>query len=283
MQPSPSSPWEALRAGFRRACVRRLVGDEEGAIAVLRDEIPGLVVGWAKTSSLEAPEKKAKLKEVFDDESGRADELAVAFDLFAARFETKVADHVSQEVKKARAELVAVSNKIEEALANFSQRIDALPTEVQVTHAVPVLESPPIEEETTSQEPETQTSDLDAEDESVPEVIPVEVTPEPETKPSESEPHDDPELEPVAELPFTPEPEPEPEPELEPELEPEPELELEPEPESVPTAKPKKETKPEPEPDSETETIAETPPVTPRGIRFDDIEGMIDELLAQEE
>jgi len=267
MQPSPSSPWEALRAGFRRACVRRLVGDEEGAIAVLRDEIPGLVVGWAKTSSLEAPEKKAKLKEVFDDESGRADELAVAFDLFAARFETKVADHVSQEVKKARAELVAVSNKIEEALANFSRRIDALPTEVQITHAVPVLESPPIEEETTTQEPETQTPDLDAEDESVPEVIPVEVTPEPETKPSEPEPQDDPEPEPVAELPFTPEPEPE----------------LEPEPESVPTAKSKQEPETEPEADSETEAIAETPPATPRGIRFDDIEGMIDELLAQEE
>ena len=262
MQPSPSSPWEALRAGFRRACVRRLVGDEEGAIAVLRDEIPGLVVGWAKTSSLEAPEKKAKLKEVFDDESGRADELAVAFDLFAARFETKVADHVSQEVKKARAELVAVSNKIEEALANFSRRIDALPTEVQITHAVPVLESPPIEEETTTQEPETPTPDLDAEDKSEPEVIPVEVTPEPETKPSEPEPQDDPE-------PLTPD--------LEPELNPEAESK------PGPTAKPKKEPKPEPEPNSKTETIAETPPVTPRGIRFDDIEGMIDELLAQEE
>jgi hypothetical protein len=264
MPPSPSSPWEALRAGFRRACVRRLVGDEEGAIAVLRDEIPGLVVGWAKTSSLEAPEKKAKLKEVFDDESGRADELAVAFDLFAARFETKVADHVSQEVKKARAELVAVSNKIEEALANFSRRIDALPTEVQSTHAIPVLDSPPIEEETTTQEPETPTPDLDAEDKSV-----LEVTPEPETKPSEPEPQDDPEPEPVAELPLTPGLEPE--------------LESEPEPESVPTAKPKKELKQEPEPDPKTETIAEPPPVTPRGIRFDDIEGMIDELLAQEE
>ena len=262
MQPSPSSPWEALRAGFRRACVRRLVGDEEGAIAVLRDEIPGLVVGWAKTSSLEAPEKKAKLKEVFDDESGRADELAVAFDLFAARFETKVADHVSQEVKKARAELVAVSNKIEEALANFSRRIDALPTEVQITHAVPVLESPPIEEETTTQEPETPTPDLDAEDKSEPEVIPVEVTPEPETKPSEPEPQDDPEPEPVAVKP---------------------ELEAEPEPEPLPTAKPKKEPKPEPELDSGTEALAEPPPITPRGIRFDDIEGMIDELLAQEE
>jgi hypothetical protein len=267
--PPPSSPWEALRAGFRRACVRRLVGDEEGAIAVLRDEIPGLVVGWAKTSSLEAPEKKAKLKEVFDDESGRADELAVAFDLFAARFETKVADHVSQEVKKARAELVAVSNKIEEALANFSQRIDALPTEVQITHAVPVLESPPIEEGTTTQEPETTTPDLDAEDESVPEVIPVEVTPETETKPSEPESQDAPEPEPVAELPLTPDLKPE--------------LEAEPEPEPVPTAKPKKEPKPEPEPDSGTEALAEPPPVTPRGIRFDDIEGMIDELLAQEE
>ena len=155
MPPPPPSPWEALRAGFRRACVRRLVGDEEGAITVLRDEIPGLVVGWAKTSSLEAPEKKAKLKEVFDDESGRADELAVAFDLFAARFETKVADHVSQEVKKARAELVAVSNKIEESLANFSQRIDAFPTKTKITQSVHVPEPPPIDEEATTPGPET--------------------------------------------------------------------------------------------------------------------------------
>jgi hypothetical protein len=268
MPPSPSSPWEALRAGFRRACVRRLVGDEEGAIAVLRDEIPGLVVGWAKTSSLEAPEKKAKLKEVFDDESGRADELAVAFDLFAARFETKVADHVSQEVKKARAELVAVSNKIEEALADFSQRIDGFPTENQPTHTVPVFEPSPIAEEATTQEPEPSRPEIEIEEESVPEPTSVEVTSEPETKPSESESQDDPEPEPEAELLLTPDPK----------------VELEVEPESVPTAKPKKEPKkeaePEPEPDSD---LAETPPVTPRGIRFDDIEGMIDELLAQEE
>ena len=39
------SPLEALKGGFRRACVRRLVGDEEGAITVLKDEIPKLVVG----------------------------------------------------------------------------------------------------------------------------------------------------------------------------------------------------------------------------------------------
>jgi hypothetical protein len=257
MPPSPSSPWEALRAGFRRACVRRLVGDEEGAIAVLRDEIPGLVVGWAKTSSLEAPEKKAKLKEVFDDESGRADELAVAFDLFAARFETKVADHVSREVKKARAELVAVSNKIEEALADFSRRIEGFPAETQPTHTVPAFEPPLIEEEATTQEPEPSKAEIEIEEEPEPEPPSVEVTPEPEIKPSEPESQDEPESE----------PEPKPEPEAEPEPEPKPE----PEPE------------PEPEPDSETETLAEPLPVTPRGIRFDDIEGMIDELLAQEE
>jgi len=45
---SNASPLEALKAGFRRACVRRLVGDENGAVQVLRDEIPGLVVAWAK-------------------------------------------------------------------------------------------------------------------------------------------------------------------------------------------------------------------------------------------
>ena len=57
------SPMEALKGGFRRACVRRLVGDEDGAIEVLKNEIPKLVVGWAKTSSLEPAEKKLKLKE----------------------------------------------------------------------------------------------------------------------------------------------------------------------------------------------------------------------------
>ena len=52
-----ASPIEALKGGFRRACVRRLVGDEQGAVAVLRDEIPKLVISWSKTTSLEASEK----------------------------------------------------------------------------------------------------------------------------------------------------------------------------------------------------------------------------------
>ena len=56
------SPLESLKAGFRRACVRRLAGDR-GAVNVLKSEIPGLVVNWAKTSSLEAFEK-SKLKEL---------------------------------------------------------------------------------------------------------------------------------------------------------------------------------------------------------------------------
>ena len=42
---TPVSPLEALKVGFRRACVRRLVGDEAGAIDVLKNEIPKLVVG----------------------------------------------------------------------------------------------------------------------------------------------------------------------------------------------------------------------------------------------
>ena len=96
--PTPASPIEALKAGFRRACVRRLVGDEKGAVTVLRDEIPSLVVGWAKSTALDPSEKKAKLKEMFDDESSRADELAVAFDLFAGRFEARVAELVQKQV-----------------------------------------------------------------------------------------------------------------------------------------------------------------------------------------
>ena len=112
MSPSatPVSPLEALKAGFRRACVRRLVGDEDGAIDVLKNEIPALVVGWAKTTSLEASEKKAKLKEMFDDESGRADELATAFDLFAGRFEARVAELVKKELGE-------VTNRLEQIVS----------------------------------------------------------------------------------------------------------------------------------------------------------------------
>ena len=87
--------------------MRRLVGDEDGAIDVLKNEIPALVVGWAKTTSLEASEKKSKLKEMFDDESGRADELATAFDLFAGRFEARVADLVKKELGE-------VTNRLEQ-------------------------------------------------------------------------------------------------------------------------------------------------------------------------
>ncbi|MEC8243432.1 MAG: hypothetical protein VX038_01160 [Verrucomicrobiota bacterium] len=124
-QSMTASPIEALKGGFRRACVRRLVGDEQGAVAVLRDEIPKLVISWSKTTSLEASEKKAKLKEIFDDESTRADELATAFDLFAARFERRVAGIVTREIKnacvnleKATQSLLANSHELLEPNAN---------------------------------------------------------------------------------------------------------------------------------------------------------------------
>lgn len=119
--PTPASPLEALKAGFRRACVRRLVGDEDGAIEVLRDDIPGLVVSWAKSTSLDPSEKKAKLKEMFDDESGRADELAVAFDLFAGRFESRVAGLVRNEVGSLRDQLTGAVQKLSDALARVEQ------------------------------------------------------------------------------------------------------------------------------------------------------------------
>ena len=117
--PTPASPLEALKAGFRRACVRKLVGDEEGAVSVLRDEIPNLVVGWAKSTSLDPSEKKAKLKELFDDESGRADELAVAFDLFAGRFETRVSDLVKKEVN-------GLANRMETALHSLDSVVSQI-------------------------------------------------------------------------------------------------------------------------------------------------------------
>lgn len=107
------SPYESLKSGFRRACVRRLVGDEKAAIGILRDEIPNLVVAWAKSSDLDASSKKTKLKELFDDESSRADELATAFDLFAARFEVRVAELVKNEVSSVVDQLVQSVRSIE--------------------------------------------------------------------------------------------------------------------------------------------------------------------------
>jgi len=124
---SNASPLEALKAGFRRACVRRLVGDESGAVQVLRDEIPGLVVAWAKTNSSDPSEKKAKLKEMFDDESSRADELAVAFDLFAGRFETRVAEMLRQEVSSLTQRIEGIGSGLSSAIQN----IESLATKLQ--------------------------------------------------------------------------------------------------------------------------------------------------------
>jgi predicted RNA-binding protein with PUA domain len=114
------SPLEALKGGFRRACVKRLVSDENGAIEVLKNEIPLLVVAWAKTSSLEPAEKKAKLKEMFDDESARAEELAVAFDLFAARFEARVASRVEESVDGVVGRMEKLSEKLEKTLSELA-------------------------------------------------------------------------------------------------------------------------------------------------------------------
>jgi len=119
MSATQLSPLEALKAGFRRACIRRLVGDEQGAVVVLRDEIPKLVVGWAKTSSLDASEKKSKLNEIFDDESARADELSTAFDLFAGRFESRVTQLV-------REELSGVVSQFEDAVKQMNEVLAAI-------------------------------------------------------------------------------------------------------------------------------------------------------------
>jgi len=275
MTSSPSSPWEALRAGFRRVCVRRLVGDEEGAVRALKDEIPALVVGWVKTSSLEPAEKKAKLKEVFDDESARAEELATAFDLFAARFEAKVAARVSEEVSKAREEMLTVASKFENALAGFSESFQEIFSKFASLQVLPenVVEpvelepeqlgereeqtSPPPSLEGVQQEIDLVPGDVEVLDDQEPEATALPDT-EPDSSPSkEAEPDVSSEEESAKsdEEPVTGQ-------ELLPAEQPEDESETEEEPESVP----------EPEP----------APATPRGIRFDEIEQMIDDLLAQD-
>ena len=184
--PTPASPLEALKAGFRRACVRRLVGDEDGAIEVLRDDIPSLVVNWAKSTSLEPSEKKAKLKEMFDDESGRADELAVAFDLFAGRFESRVAGLVRNEVGSLRDQLTGAVQKLSDALGRVEQlssklsnanRLDCADS-FGLDTAKPLIENPvdvPDHESHSVEELLPEKSDIDIESES--DVIPEEVSP----------------------------------------------------------------------------------------------------------
>ncbi|MDG1138781.1 MAG: hypothetical protein P8N49_04605 [Opitutales bacterium] len=132
------SPLEALKAGFRRACVRRLVGDEPGAIQVLKEEIPVLVVSWAKVSRLEPAEKKAKLKEMFDDESGRADELATAFDLFAGRFEARLAGVMREELGNMVSHMKSLLEEVSLA-PHVSSKEKPKKTEVQTTEKKPVV------------------------------------------------------------------------------------------------------------------------------------------------
>ena len=136
------SPVEALKAGFRRACVRRMVGDEEGAIIVLKKEIPKLVVAWAKSTNLEVGEKKAKLKEMFDDESSRADELATAFDLFAGRFEKRVASLVTREIKTACSRIEKVAKSLDE----FERNLKKYPYKPDIIQQSDLIDERPIEE-----------------------------------------------------------------------------------------------------------------------------------------
>ena len=149
-QAMASSPIEALKAGFRRACVRRMVGDEKGAIIVLKNEIPKLVVAWAKSTNLEAADKKAKLKEMFDDESARADELATAFDLFAGRFERRVASLVTREIKKACARL----EKAAKSLNEFESNLKKYPSKPDITQQTDSIDESPTEENTHLEEEE---------------------------------------------------------------------------------------------------------------------------------
>ena len=153
MKQLSASPLDALKGGFRKACVKRLVGDEPGAIDVLKNEIPGLVVSWVKSTALSAAEKKAKLKELFDDESARAEELAVAFDLFAGRFEARVASIVRRELKDASSRMDDVVRQLEESLARspVAEQEAALAESVDGDEESPVAE---VKERKAEEEPE---------------------------------------------------------------------------------------------------------------------------------
>ena len=153
MKQLSASPLDALKGGFRKACVKRLVGDEPGAIDVLKNEIPGLVVSWVKSTALSAAEKKAKLKELFDDESARAEELAVAFDLFAGRFEARVASIVRKELKDVSSRMDDVVRQLEESLARspVAEQEAALAESVEGDEESPVAD---VKERKAEEEPE---------------------------------------------------------------------------------------------------------------------------------
>ena len=153
MKQLSTSPLDALKGGFRKACVKRLVGDEPGAIDVLKNEIPGLVVSWVKSTVLSADEKKAKLKELFDDESARAEELAVAFDLFAGRFEARVASIVRKELRDASSRMDDVVRQLEESLARspVAEQEAALAESVEGDEESPVAD---VKERKAEEEPE---------------------------------------------------------------------------------------------------------------------------------
>lgn len=78
---------------------------------------------------------------MFDDESGRADELATAFDLFAGRFEARVAELV-------RKELGDVTNRLEQIVEAMSggTPVEPLPQESEDGTAVEPVEAE-VEEE----------------------------------------------------------------------------------------------------------------------------------------
>ena len=232
-------PWNQLKAAFRSACSRRLAGDQKGAVQVLRDEVPGLVAAWAKTSSLDPAEKKGRLKGLFEDESERAEELATIFELFAGKFESMVASRVARRVLK------EVRPKLEEIVRES----------IVVEVPVPVV--------------------------SMPEPIAAQGEPAVEPEPAQEDAEPPEAREPEAAAPpveSVAEPEPE-EVEEEPEAEVEAAAAAEPEPPESETDRSEEDEEVVPEgQDEEAEVVEE---VVPGRISFDDIEGMIDNILDQ--
>lgn len=236
---------------------------------MLQDKVPGLVAAWAKTSDLDPADKKLRLKGLFEDESERAEELAAIFELYAGKFESMVASQVAQRVLK------EVRPKLEEIVRD-SIVVEVPPPVISMPETIaapaqPGLEPPP---EATEEDAETPQSS-EAEDTGQPS--------EPE-----SEPVDEPEPEevvPEADSAKEEAPEAQPEEEVEPELDPvsdEDELEPEPEPaqEELDLDLEGQEKNEKDAPDELEEEKTDEKGV-PGRISFDDIEGMIDNILGQ--
>ena len=72
---SPKSPWDDLRLTVRKACTAKSDGSDSEAIQILKNELPLKMGPWARTVKISGKEKKEVLKNLFQSELERAEDV----------------------------------------------------------------------------------------------------------------------------------------------------------------------------------------------------------------